>query len=175
MNERILPGLAVVGLIAVILLVMWLAWRARRRRDAAICLPHAVPPSGLDAIVTTEVLHVATTRADEPLERVATGPLAFRARGDLTVAREGVVIAVRGGDPVFIEKTALEGAGPATWTIDRVVERDGLIMIRWAADGARLDSYLRVTRQADHIRVLEAIATLIPAPHTAPSESENNQ
>ncbi|MET1053276.1 MAG: hypothetical protein ABWX65_11610 [Mycetocola sp.] len=166
MSDRILPGAIVLAFLALLILGMWLAWRARANRDAGVPAGAALPADGIRPIVTTPVLYVATTKAGQPLERLAIRGLAFRASADLTVADEGVVLSVPGQDPVFIEAGQIRSSQPATWTIDRVVEADGLVSVSWSAGETDVDSYVRVIDPTMHRRVLDALTSL-PAPATA--------
>ncbi|GAB3617470.1 hypothetical protein GCM10027416_20270 [Okibacterium endophyticum] len=174
MADRLVPGLIVVGIIVVALGAMWLAWRSRTAKDASIAPSAQIPAAGIHPIAAAAALYVATTRAERPLERLALAGLAYRARADVTVAEEGVVIAARGEEPVFIGASALVGSGEATWTIDRVVEKDGLVMVRWQAGDDLLDSYLRIGDQTDHRHVLDALASIRQKPSESISgESES--
>ncbi len=112
------------------------------------------------------VLYVATTRAGAPLDRVAVHGLGVRARGEIAVHPEGAVIAIDGREPWFVERGDVRGAGRATWTIDRVVEEGGLVMLAWTLGGAEVDSYFRVTDASDvnaTAELLAALATLAPS------------
>ncbi|GAA4764656.1 MULTISPECIES: PH-like domain-containing protein [Microbacterium] len=139
-----LPGLLVaVGLAVLALGGMAWGWRRRTRRDAALTAPMR-PSEGRETAVF-DVLYVATTRHDHPLERLALRPLAFRARASVTVTDAGVALALAGEPAVFLRAAELAGAGRATWTIDRAVEKDGLVVIAWhASDGTICDSYVRL-------------------------------
>ena len=110
---------------------------------------------------TDDLLYVATTRADAPLDRVTIAGLGFRARAVVTTAPSGIVLDLAGRGPVFISKAAIRGVGRATWTIDRVVDADGLIFVRWVLGTTELDSYLRST---DPDRLVTALTALAPAP-----------
>jgi hypothetical protein len=159
--DRILPALAIVAVVAVVFILMALSWRARRRRQAGIG-ELASPPSDFgDPTYTDDLLYVATTRADAPLDRVTIAGLGFRARAVVTAAPSGIVLDLAGRGPVFISKAAIRGVGRATWTIDRVVDADGLIFVRWVLGTTELDSYLRST---DPDRLVTALTALAPTP-----------
>ncbi|MFT4235208.1 MAG: hypothetical protein QM607_09450 [Microbacterium sp.] len=143
-------------------LMLW-GWRRHARRDADVAVPFA-PSEGTPTASFTG-LHVATTHRDEPLKRLHAKPLDFRARGTFTVTASGLGLDLTGADSLFIRRQALTGAGRATWTIDRVVERDGLVMVGWRADAGEYDTYLRVDDPDD---LVDAIEDLI---HTTPTEA----
>jgi hypothetical protein len=150
--------------IALIALGMVLGWRARRRRQADVRRP-ASPPVELGAVFLSEdMLYVATTRADSPLDRIAVAGLGFRARAVVTVAEAGIQLELAGQDAVFLPASSLSTVGRATWTIDRVISKDGLVFVRWsqaAPEEAPLsfDSYFR---PADPAMLVDAVQKLIP-------------
>lgn len=153
--DKVLPTLVVVAVVALVFLGLALGWRARRRAQAALGAPTA-PPTELGAVTHTEdLLYVATTRAEQPLERITIGGLGFRARTVLTVAESGIRLDLAGADPVFLPRADLLGAGRATWTIDKAVGTDGLVALTWRLGDAELDTYLR---SADPDALLAALA-----------------
>jgi hypothetical protein len=156
--------LVVVGVLMVI------GWGALRRRQADVTGLAPVPSDPGVAALTEDLLYVATTRAEQPLQRIAVAGLGFRARAVLTVTTGGILLDLAGAAPGFIPVTALQGVGRATWTIDRAISNDGLVFVRWR-DGAAagsptvsLDSYFR---SADPAALVAAIEPLIQTPREA--------
>lgn len=145
-----------------VLLVMFLSWRRRLRRDSGISAPLGVPEHA-EVLRRDEVLYVSTTRHDQPLERLAVAPLAYRARGELAITDRGVALCLDGAPTVFLASTRLVGVDRATVTIDRVVEPGGLIRIAWNADDATVvDSYLRLAT-GDPKNLISELQSLVPA------------
>ncbi|WOF21521.1 hypothetical protein N8K70_08925 [Microbacterium betulae] len=153
------PGLLVmIAIAAAILAGMVWGWRRRVRRDAGVVAPVRATEGAATAAFSG--LYVATTRHGEPLERIAVRPLGFRARTTVTVTDRGVALDLVGEPTVFLRVDELAGAGRATWTIDRAVEQDGLVLIAWhAADGTVCDSYVRL-QGGDPDALVEAIEDL---------------
>lgn len=155
--------------IALIALGMVLGWHALRRRQTDVRRP-ASPPAELGAVLLSEdMLYVATTRADSPLDRIAVAGLGFRARAVVTVAEAGIQLELAGQDAAFLPTASLESVGRATWTIDRAISNDGLVFVRWSQAGTdggstSFDSYFR---PADPAVLVDAIQTLIPTPPTS--------
>ncbi len=142
-----------------LLLLMAYAWRRRMRRDARYSAPLGMP-EGVEFGARYEVLYVATTRHDEPLERLALRPLAYRARGELAITPRGIALSLDGAPTVFISSERLLGVGQSTWAIDRVVEPGGLVRAIWQLDdGTVVDSYVRAvsTRTAELIAAIEPL------------------
>jgi hypothetical protein len=143
--DRLTPTLVIVGILVVVFTGLALGWRARRRRQSA--LPAlATPPAGLgEALATDDGFYVATTRAESPTDRIAVRGLAFRARAGVAVHPEGLVLSIAGQPDAFIPTSAIDGVGRATWTIDRVVGKDGLVFVRWTFGDVLVDTNLRVS------------------------------
>lgn len=139
-------------------LMAW-GWIRRSRRDSDIDIPFGSTIGGARFAATG--FYVATTRHDAPLDRIAARPLAFRSRADITVTDAGLGLELAGEKPVFVPAAHIIGAGRATWTIDRVVERDGLVMVAWSDGSHILDTYLRLQDDdsATLVAEIESIAS----------------
>jgi hypothetical protein len=138
------------------------AWLRRRRRDADVAAPVGEIPTGAAVVGRFPGLYVATTRHDEPLERLAIRGLAFRSRAELIVTDAGVAIDLTGQPRMFLATAGIRSATQATVAIDRVVERDGLVRLVWTADGTAVDTYFR-PQEASARHVADAVAgTLTP-------------
>jgi hypothetical protein len=159
MDERVIPALVILAMIVVALVFMGLGWRNRRRRQAALDVV-AVPPAEIgEELAVERVLYVATTLAEQPLERVVVGGLAFRAKGEVRVTRGGLVLDLVGSRPAFIPVGDIRGVGLASWTIDKGVEEGGLVFVRWELGGTSVDSYLRSDRSQ---QLLDELTELSP-------------
>lgn len=168
-----------VAFLALLLLLMYLGWRARKRRQAFVPEPRSVPADPGQTRLVSSLFYVATTAAGEPLDRIAVRGLGFRARAELTVVDAGLVLGIPGQRDIFIPAGEIRGVDRATWTIDRVVERDGLVLIAWllvtpAVEGGDaqvtpVDTYLRLDSPAAAAELIAAITHLlstIPTPST---------
>ncbi|WP_223690652.1 PH-like domain-containing protein [Leifsonia poae] len=172
--DKLVPTVVVVAVLVIAFLLMLWGWRRRTRRDSGAGAGYQRPEGGT-VLAETDTFYVATTRGGESLERLALPGLRFRGRARVTVESTGVTIAITGESPVFIEAAALSGIGSARVTIDRVVEKDGLLRLSWTTSGAAAaDSYLRVIDPADRAALLDAVDKLLPtgsrAGHTTESE-----
>ncbi|GGH35738.1 PH-like domain-containing protein [Microbacterium album] len=163
---------------ALILALMLWGWRRRVRRDAGI-----VPPVGERRGLTRAVFagfYVATTRHDAPLDRLTVRHLAHRSRVVVTVTEEGVTLDLPGEPTLFLDAARLAGVGRATWTIDRAVEPDGLVLVAWTADdGTICDTYIRL-QDGDPDALVEEIARLHagaapdPRPSSPPAQDSTS-
>ena len=160
----------VVAFLCLLLLLMVVGWRRRQKRQAGLPRP-ATPPADAGAeLMTAEAFYVATTIAGEPLNRVAVAGLGYRARAVVTLAERGLTLRIPGQDSIFIPSDAIDTVEKATWTIDRVVETDGLVLVRWtlgqSGDGTQVDSYLRIIQPAVSQQFFETVQQLQHNPQT---------
>jgi hypothetical protein len=169
--DRQLSAALVLAFLALVLLLMVLGWRARRRRQSAIGAPQHPPVDLGDALGVFSGLYVATTLAGQPLDRVAVRGLGFRAKTDLGVSTAGVVVPIAGQADTFIPAADIDSVGRATWTIDRVVEPDGLVLVAWRLGGTAVDSYFRV---GDPDGLLAALAAIAPLRPDVPTSTERD-
>ncbi|QEO10123.1 hypothetical protein [Protaetiibacter larvae] len=156
---RFWPALIVAGMLILALVLMWLGWRNRRKRQAALDVV-PVPPAEIgEEFARERALYVATTLAEQPLERVVVGGLGFRAQAELVLARGGIVLSLAGRPSAFIPLADIRGVGLASWAIDKGVEEGGLVFVRWVLGETPVDSYLR---SADPDRLLAQLTELSP-------------
>jgi hypothetical protein len=144
---RWLVGGLILLAVAALFVAMARTWRTRAARQTAAVPPVRVPADPGSRLGSWDGHVVATTAADQPLERMTAGGLGFRGRGGVDVHERGVVLRLAGADDRWIAADTIRGADRATWAIDRVVEPGGLVRLRWTATGAAaatdLDTYFR--------------------------------
>ena len=155
MDRTILQAIVVVFL-AVLLLLMVLGWMGRRRRQRDI-VPLQAAPVDLGAVLTTlNGKYVATTGSGDPLDRIAVHGLGFRSNVTAVVAETGILLQLPGKD-LFIPRGDVRDIRRATWTIDRVVEKDGLHLIEWMLGDRVVDSYLRMAEPTEFERAARSV------------------
>lgn len=153
----LMVGVAVLALA----LLAW-AWMRRTRRDAGVPAPVGDAPDGAVVLAAFPGLYVATTRHQDPLERLAVRGLGFRSRADITVTDAGVALDLPGQPRMFIAAGRIVDAAQATVAIDRVVERDGLARLSWRIDDDTVvDTYLR-PQDASARALADTIRRLLP-------------
>jgi hypothetical protein len=164
-------GLGILVLLAALIWLMARSWRARGRRQSDIGLPEIAPESLGPARVETDGFYVATSRAGDPLDRIVVGGLGFRGRAVVSVHPEGVRLEIAGEPAKLIRASSVRDVGRATWTIDRVVEEGGLVLVAWTLGETDVDTYLRILD--DPAAVVDRIRELIPtAPRAETSTGE---
>lgn len=159
MLDRFWPAFVIGGILLIALLFMWMGWRNRRKRQSHLDVVPVPPAEVGDILGTEKALYVATTLADDPLERVVVGGLGFRAKAELQIARGGLVMALAGNPPAFIPTEDISGVGLATWTIDKSVGEGRLVFVRWTLGDTVVDSYFR---GEDPQQLLDALTALSP-------------
>ena len=164
-------ALLVMVAVALVLLALgvW-AWRRRTRRDSGLTAPFGELPAGAVQTAAISGLYVATTRHDEPLERLAIRGLGFRSRVDVIVAAggadAGVAIDLTGHPRLFIPAARVVSVDQATVAIDRVVEKRGLTRLSWLIDDeTTVDSYFR-PQTASARALADAIQTIVTPTQT---------
>ncbi|KRC51197.1 hypothetical protein ASE16_09760 [Leifsonia sp. Root227] len=177
--DKLVPTLVVAAVLVVALLLIVWGWRRRVRRDRPAGGGYAARTDArgeapAQPIATAESFYVATTKGGEHLERLALPGLSFRGKATVSVAADGVTIAVTGEQPVYIPVSAISGLGAATTAIDRVVEKDGLLRLSWTTSGgAAADSFFRVVDPADRAPIVGAVESILPAGSQAGTSTES--
>ena len=165
MSQQTAVLIMVLAALALIALGVW-AWVRRGRRDRGMTAPVADVPATATSLSVVSVLYVATTRHEEPLERLAIRGLAYRSRADLTLTDAGVALDLTGQPRVFVGLDRITDVAQATVAIDRVVEKNGLVRLSWRLDdGTIVDSYLR-PQDASARTVVDAISGILTPTQT---------
>jgi len=160
--DKTAAGFVVIGFLLVLLALMWLGWRNLRKRSTGIPAPQPIPDGTGPELFHAPGMHVATTHAGRPLDRVVVRGLDFRATGDVRVTPAGVELRLAGGAECFLPAAAIARVDRASWTIDRAVERGGLVVITWTLGDTPIDTNLRVE---DPAALVAAVSTLPHATH----------
>ncbi|MDO7882018.1 hypothetical protein [Antiquaquibacter soli] len=134
----------VLALLVVLLVLLPVGWFARRRRQGALAAPAEVPASLGASRGSFAGKYVATTASGDPYDRIAVHGLGFRSNVEAAVTDDGVLLARPGEPDTWIPRADLRSLDRATWTIDRVVEPDGLQVVDWMLGSRRVATYLRL-------------------------------
>jgi hypothetical protein len=170
--DKVAPTIITAAFTLLLLVGMYFGWRSRKRRQASLPRPRPVPNDIGAEILTLDLFYVSTTVAGEPLNRIAVAGLGFRARAYITVAEKGIVLFIAGEPDAFIPVADIHGVQRATWTIDRVVENGGLVVLNWSLGDQVVDSYLRVPDPSDTFELVAAIEQLVPSEQVGDADQE---
>jgi hypothetical protein len=106
--------------------------------------PDEFLPGVVEPELETEGFYVATTYANDKLNRITAYGLGFRGRALFISSPEGLQIHRDGERSIAIPQTRIVRVATDQATIDRVVEANGLIRIDWIADEAELSTFIRI-------------------------------
>lgn len=147
--------LIIIAIVVIIFVVMWRAWRKRTMRDTAVLPVTEVTTTPLVSL--SRVFYVATTVEGEPLERIAIPGLKYRGYCDVDVHSEGLVVTVAGESPVVIPAKQVTEVTTGQMRIDKVVERGGLLIVKWQDGERTLETSFRPRDPAEQLQLEQAI------------------
>ena len=150
----------VLVLLAVLLVLLPLGWFARKRRQRSVESPLPVPADLGAQSGSFTGKYVATTTSGDPLDRIAVHGLGFRSDVTAQVWSGGLLLARPGEVDTWIPRDALRDRRRATWTIDRVVEPDGLELVEWMLGSRPVDTYLRLDDPSGFDAALAPLITI---------------
>lgn len=152
-----------VGLAFIALLIGLVVW-------AAVVWSKRSKSQGLD-IVSPEFIdygnrgsngyYVATTFADRPLDRVSAHGLGFAGKAMVEVSSAGVEVFRTGEQSFRIPKSALVDIARTSVVIDKAVEKDGILSLRWKLGQAELESHFRFPNSTERNQVARTVANLL--------------
>ena len=153
----------VLGGFVIVVILGAIGWTTRRRRQRNIPAPIPLPADVGALRAEFDGFYVSTTPDGQPLNRIAVRGLGFRARATIAVTDEGIVLALPGNN-IWIPKDTIREVTRANYTIDRVVEPGGLVLVAWTLGDVKVDSYFRVEQTDELVRAIEG---LLPATNGA--------
>jgi hypothetical protein len=152
-----LIGLAIFALVA---LLAFYSWRRRiSLQQSLIQKPAEVAGSSAGF----KCLYVATTFADRPLERVVAHGMAHRGKAFLLITDSGLEVSRVGEFSFFIPKSDLISIGSVSAVIDRAVENNGLVSIKWRLGAQEIESHFRFVDTKLRSRSVLELSALVGA------------
>jgi len=158
-------------LIGAALVLIWLGWRNRLKRQADVEPLPAVPDGLGEPLAAADGQYVATTTAGDWLDRIAVHQLGLRTNAGLSVHPEGVLFDRSGAGPVFIPAGRLTGVRQESGMAGKFVEKDGLLVLSWMLGTRELDTGFRTRRAEDKALLLATLQDLISAAPQAEADS----
>ena len=153
-------GLIGLAFFAVLAFIAFFGWRRRISRQQ-MTIPK---PAELGTLTKGFNCHyVATTYADRPLDRVVAYGLAHRGQASISVSTSGVEVARTGEFSFLIPRSDLIQVGSSAAVIDRAVEKDGLVSIRWRLGSQELESHFRFVDARLRLGILTDLAEIVSA------------
>ena len=137
------------------------AWKARANKQEA---DFSQPPMALanagEQLLKVRAYYVATTFADNHLERIRAYGLGIRGLAHAMVFEGGLQLIRKGERPLAINKSAIDSVSTTQVTIDRVTEAKGILTIDWAQDATKFSTHLRVVDLDDRAKLISALETI---------------
>ena len=153
-------GLIALALFLFLALLALVAWR---RRIAVQKLVLTMPVAIDSSMFGQSCFYVATTFSDRPLERVIAHGLAHRGHARLAVTAKGLEVSRTGELSFLIPRADLLEVSLGSAVIDRAVEKEGLVVIKWKLGTVELQSHFRFVDSELRSATLEALRPLVGA------------
>ncbi|WP_407709489.1 hypothetical protein ACJJV6_17950 [Arthrobacter nitrophenolicus] len=169
--DKILPGLAMLAVIAVVFVLLAIGWRNRLKRQSDVEQLPPVPAAPGEPITTAEGQYVATTTGGDWLDRIAVHGLGIRTNATLSVYPHGVLFDRSGAPALYIPAAALGGVRQDSGMAGKFVEKDGLLVLTWLHGSHELDTGFRTRRAADKDTLYAALQELISSAPAAGATS----
>lgn len=136
---------------ALVTLVLVVAFRiiratANKREQQEKTLPEPLGSAG--GVELGPALYVATVLSNSPLTRIWAYGLGSRGKAQVYTSDAGLSIERKGERDILIPANSLRGITRESATIDKGVEREGLVAIHWTLGNKSVTTHLRVIDNA---------------------------
>lgn len=158
MFELYQVGLAFTALLIGVIVWAGVTWR---KRSMAQDLELVTPEHTEFSIAGTIGFYVATTFAGRPLDRVSAHGLGFAGKAYLEVSDQGVRVSRVGERSFRIDSSALLDLARSSGVIDKVVEKDGLLSLRWMLGTTELETHFRFVDSKSRDEIAWKVSKLI--------------
>ena len=160
MTKNLMAVLAV----ALVLLLAGLAWQGWRSRKARQEATFESPTEALEffgeELARATGFYVATSFANDFLERINAYGLGARGAAEIIVFTEGLLVIRQGERPLAIDKAQMSKVMTTQYVIDKAVEAEGIISIAWVQINSQLATHLRVVNQDSRNNVINALKSI---------------
>jgi hypothetical protein len=158
MFELYQVGLAFLAILLGVIAWAGATWRKKSKaQDLELATPEYIDFSN----VGTNGFYVATTFAGRPLHRVSAHGLGFAGKALLDVSDQGVRVHRIGERSFRIDSSSLLDLTRTSAVIDKVVEKDGLLSLRWNLGATELESHLRFANSQSRDEIARKVSKLI--------------
>jgi hypothetical protein len=158
MFELYQVGLAFITVLIGVIVWAAVTWSMRSKsQDRDLATPEYIDFSNAGA----NGFYVATTFAGRPLNRVSAHGLGFAGKASVSVSGQGVEIYRTGERSFRIDASALLDLARTSGVIDKVVEKDGLLSLRWKLGNSELESHFRFANSQARDEIALRVSELI--------------
>ncbi len=169
--DKILPGLAMLAVVAVVFVLLAVGWRNRLKRQSDVEQLPQVPAAPGEPTAAADGQYVTTTTAGDWLDRIAVHGLGIRTNSTLEVYPHGVLYERSGAPALYIPAAAITGVRQDSGMAGKFVEKDGLLVLAWTLGAHELDTGFRTRRAADKDVLYQALQDLISSAPAAGATS----
>jgi hypothetical protein len=167
---RIALTVTVLVVIVLALLGMRRGWRNKAKRQDAIPAPAPIPAAAAPVVVeAVEGSYLASTTADQWLDRVVVHSLGVPSQAAITVRADGLAIERSGEPDFFIAKSDLRAVRLDRGIAGEVYEAGSVLILTWQLGDVLLDTGFRAQQTQDQISLATAAKTLLGQAPTTPA------
>lgn len=143
---------------------MRIVWTRRLVRSTAVLptLPKVPAYKGGLRLGSIDATYLSTTRAGRPLDRISVHGLGVRSPAVVDVHNSGVLVRRRGTGDLYIAADALLEVSRGAVMAGIAVGSGRMVIIRWCAGGATLETGLllhRLNDRTDMVAAMHALTT----------------
>lgn len=150
-----LLGLLIFGIFVAI---AFLTWRSKGQKQARFL----EAPIFIDSIPEgVQGFYVATTFGGRPLDRVVAHGLAHRGMAMVKARADGLAIYRKGESSFLIPKSDIISVFRSSAVIDRAVEKNGLVSVKWRLGAEELETHFRFVGASDRQTILSDLDELV--------------
>jgi hypothetical protein len=142
MTREIIGALAIALVVAIALLVYRSNRSLRKKQEQVTPAPQLI--SALNGV---SGYYVATVYADGPLNKFWGHGLGARGQAQFAITPNGLAISRDGEASFLIPSKAISAIGHQSATIDKAVEKDGLLLVDWTLGETKLTTVIRIVEQ----------------------------
>jgi hypothetical protein len=141
--------------------VGYLGWRRRLNRQELSLSKPDTSLSNSQSSISIRAFYVSTTYQSDSLNRIIAHGLAHRGNLDLQIQKTGILLNRTGEQTIAIPKHSLLGVSTTNATIDKAVEKDGLIVIDWKLGNEIVSTFIRATSLSERTILIESLQTYL--------------
>jgi hypothetical protein len=155
-------GLIALAILGAFVLLSIQAWFRRTNRQAT----SLASPQFTDFINNGRAgSYVTTTFAERALDRISAHGLGFSGKALVLVNEDGVQVSRKGEKSFLINKASLVGLSRSSAVIDKAVEKDGLLSLRWRLGDSEVESHFRFASSEEREIVAREVSSLVGGVH----------
>ena len=145
------------AMILLVFLVVWRVYVSVQKRKAQQQNQLQKPKTSIGGVELGDVFYASTVFGDSQLNRVWAHGMGGRGKAKLFLDPQGISLERTGEPSIFIPRGDLIAMGRVSATIDKGVERNGLLALTWRLGGTELVTNLRVVDPRNRNEIETAI------------------